>query len=503
MERRRSGILLHITSLPSRLGIGDMGPEAYRFVNFLAECKQSFWQILPLNPTDPAYGNSPYNSISAFASNSLLISPELMVQDGLLAQGDVEPFPGYPKGRVDYNAAISYKKDLFYLAYERFKKTKNHDEYELFCSENARWLDDFALFAALKAHFNGHAWNEWPPEIQDRQSKALQLLKKELHENIEMEKFLQYTVSRQWFSLKGYCNQKGIQIIGDIPIYVGHDSVDLWVNSAIFRLDDTKRPYVISGAPPGYFSKTGQVWGNPLYRWDVLKEKKYDWWVYRMEHTLNLFDLVRVDHFRGLVAYWEISAGEQTAINGRWVEVPVYDFFNTLRKRFPSFPIIAEDLGFITPDVREVMRHFGFPGMKVLLFAFGEDDSMHPFLPHTYEHNAVVYTGTHDNNTVRGWFEREAQPDAKERLFRYLGREVSSQDIHWELIRLAMSSIADLAIIPMQDILGLEEDARMNRPNTGEGNWEWQLVPDQIKASVGEKLREMTETYGRAPAQSG
>jgi 4-alpha-glucanotransferase len=497
MDKRASGILLHITSLPSPFGIGDMGPQAYRFADFLAQAKQGFWQILPLNPTDPAYGNSPYNSISAFAGNPLLISPELMVQHGLLTQGDVEPFPGHPKGQVDYNAVISYKKNLLHLAYNRFKKTKNRDEYELFCSENARWLDDFALFVALKAHYNGQVWSEWPLEVRDRQPEKLQALQRDLQDTIAMEKFLQYIVSRQWFSLKEYCNQKGIQIIGDIPIYVAYDSVDLWANPVIFRLDDTKRPHVISGAPPGYFSKTGQIWGNPLYRWDVLKERNYDWWIQRMEHTLNLFDVVRVDHFRGLVAYWEISAGEQTAINGRWVEVPVYDFFNTLRTRFPAFPIIAEDLGFITPDVREVMRHFGFPGMKVLLFAFGEDNPTHPYLPHNYEENAVVYTGTHDNNTARGWFEREAKPADKGRLFRYLGRKVSAQAVPWELIRLAMESKANLAIIPMQDILGLGEEARMNLPATGDGNWEWQLIPGQLTPTLVEQLREITETYGR------
>jgi 4-alpha-glucanotransferase len=426
-----------------------------------------------------------------------------MVQDGLLSQGDLTSISDCPKGRVNYIATISYKKNLFYRSYNRFKKIKNHDEYELFCSENARWLNDFALFAALKAHYNGQTWNEWPVEVRDRQPGALQALTRDLRDTIEMEKYLQYIVSRQWFSLKGYCNQKGIQIIGDIPIYVGYDSVDLWTNPTIFRLDDTMRPYAVSGAPPGYFSKTGQVWGNPLYQWDKLKERGYDWWVHRMEHALNLFDVVRVDHFRGLVAYWEISAGEQTAINGRWVEVPVYDFFDTLRQRFPSLPIIAEDLGFITPDVREVMRHFGFPGMKVLLFAFGEDNPMHPFLPHMYEHNAVVYTGTHDNNTVRGWFEQEAKPADKKRLFSYLEHKTSAQDVPWELIRLAMESKANLAIIPMQDILGLGQEARMNLPNTDKGNWEWQLAPGQLTPALTEKLRVLTETCGRAPNQSG
>jgi len=498
MKRRGSGILLHVTSLPSPYGIGDLGPWAYRFVDFLTETKQSFWQLLPLNPTDPAYDNSPYHSISAFAGNSLLISPELMVRDGLLAKADVKTLPNFPDGRVDYEAIIAYKKKLFYLAYKRFKKTKNNYKYERFRSENSHWLDNFALFISLKAHFHGQAWKEWPPEIRDRQQEALKSLKKELHDRIEMEKFLQYIFNQQWSSLKRYCNQKGIQIIGDIPIYVDYDSVDLWTNPEIFKLDNEKRPYAVAGVPPDYFSETGQLWGNPVYRWEVLKERGYDWWVQRMEHTLNLFDVVRVDHFRGLVAYWEVPAGEKTAINGRWVEVPVEDFFNALLKRFSYLPIIAEDLGVITPDVREIMQRFEFPGMKVLLFAFGEDHPMHPYLPHTYDKHYVAYTGTHDNNTMRGWFETEAKPEDKERLFRYLGREISLQDIHWEFIRLAMMSVANLAIIPMQDILGLGKEARMNRPATSKDNWRWRLLSEQLTPSLAGRLLEMTEIYGRA-----
>ncbi|OGP53779.1 MAG: 4-alpha-glucanotransferase, partial [Deltaproteobacteria bacterium RBG_13_52_11] len=375
MNRRGSGILLHITSLPSLFGIGDMGPEAYRFADFLAEAKQSFWQILPLNPIDPAYGNSPYHSISAFAGNPLLISPESMVQKGRLAKKDIEP-PDYPKGRVDYNAVIAYKSNLFHLAYGRFAKAKDHDEYQRFCSENAHWLDDFSFFVTLKAHFQGNAWSEWPAEVRDRQPEALQALNKELHDKIEMEKFLQYLFFRQWFVLKRYCNEKGIQIIGDIPMYMDYDSVDVWTHPEIFKLDDTKRPSAVSGVPPDYFSATGQLWGNPLYRWDVLKERRYDWWVHRMEHMLNLFDVVRIDHFRGLVAYWEVPAGEQTAINGQWIKAPAEGLFNTLFRRFLFLPVIAEDLGVITPDVREVMHQFELPGMKVLLFAFGEDHPM-------------------------------------------------------------------------------------------------------------------------------
>lgn len=496
MDKRASGILLHITSLPSPFGIGDMGPEAFRFSDFLAESKQGFWQILPLNPIDPAYGNSPYHTIAAFAGNVLLISPEVMVREGLLAQKDIEPRE-YPQGRVDYDAVIAHKANLFGLAYERFTQAKDHEAYQRFCSENASWLDDFSLFAALKSHFKGIAWNEWPAEVRDREAGALQSLKKDLHDSIEREKFLQYLFFSQWFALKQYCNEKDIQIIGDMPIYVDYDSVDVWTHPEIFKLGENKMPVAVAGVPPDYFSATGQLWGNPVYQWDKLKERGYDWWVQRMEHMLRLFDVVRIDHFRGLIAYWEVPAGEQTAVNGKWVKAPTEGLFSTLFRRFPSLPVIAEDLGVITPDVKKVMRRFELAGMKVLLFAFGEDNPLHPYLPHTYERNAVVYTGTHDNNTIRGWLEKEATPEAKERLFRYLGRKAPAQNIPWELIRLAMMSVADLAIIPVQDILGLGAEARMNQPGTGQGNWEWQMMSGQLTPKVAEKLRTITETYGR------
>jgi 4-alpha-glucanotransferase len=496
MDQRASGILLHITSLPSPFGVGDMGPEAFRFADFLAEGKQGFWQILPLNPIDPAYGNSPYHTIAAFAANVLLISPEGMVREGFLAQKDIEP-RGYPQGRVDYGAVIAYKANLFRLAYERFTKAKEHEAYQRFCSENASWLDDFSLFVALKSHFKGVAWNEWPAEVRDRKRGSLQSLKKDLRDGIERERFLQYLFFNQWFALKQYCNEKGIEIIGDMPIYVDYDSVDVWTHPEIFKLDENKRPIAVAGVPPDYFSATGQLWGNPVYQWDWLRERGYGWWLQRVAHMLRLFDVVRIDHFRGLIAYWEVPAGEQTAVNGKWVKAPALDFFHALFKRFPAAPLIAEDLGVITPDVREVMRHFELPGMKVLQFAFGEDNPTHPYLPHMYESNAVVYTGTHDNNTSRGWFEKEAKAEDKERLFRYLGKEVRVDDISWELIRLAMMSVADLAIIPVQDILGLGVEARMNQPGTGAGNWEWRLTSGQLTPTLAERLRAVTKTYGR------
>jgi len=495
MKQRGSGILLHITSLPSPYGIGDMGPWAYRFADFLSQTKQRFWQILPLNPTDPIYGNSPYHSISAFANSLLMISPERMVDDGFLSREDLKPVPDFPQRRIDYRQVIAYKEKLFHSAYERFKERKN-SEYEQFCSENGHWLEDFALFIALKAHFKGQIWSDWPQEIRDRQPEALQNMKKQLQERIKREKFLQYVFLKQWFSLKEYCNQRDIQIFGDMPIYVDYDSVDVWMAPEMFKLDESKRPLFVAGVPPDYFSETGQLWGNPVYRWDALKEKRYDWWMKRIKHNLKLFNLVRIDHFRGLVAYWEVPAGENTAINGKWVEAPAEDFFKVLLEQFPDSPIIAEDLGIITPDVREHMDRFGFPGMKILLFAFG-DDAKNPYLPHNHVKNCVLYTGTHDNNTVRGWFDNEASPAIKKRLLRYLGREVPAEEINWELIRIVMMSVANMVIFPMQDVLGLGEKDRMNRPSTPKDNWEWRLLPDQITLSLSERLREMTEMYGR------
>ncbi len=497
MKRRASGILLHITSMPSAYGIGDLGPEAYRWADFLAETKQGIWQILPLNPTDLAHGNSPYQSVSAFAGNPLLISPELMVRDGLLAEADAESRLDVPKGRVDYPVTVAYKEGLFNLAYERFRQRSHVPEYERFCAENAPWLDDFALFMALREHFPGKAWTEWPREVRDRHPGTMESLKDELHDALEKARFLQYVFFEQWHSLKVYCNHRGIQLFGDIPIYVIHESADVWANPGLFVLDDERRPAVVAGVPPDYFSETGQLWGNPVYRWDVLRKRGYGWWIQRVEHNCKLFDLIRVDHFRGLVGYWVVPAGESNAVNGNWIEAPAGDFLNTLLRRFPQLPIIAEDLGVITPDVREIMHRFELPGMKVLLFAFGEDLPTNPYIPHNLPRNCVLYTGTHDNNTARGWFEREATPEIRQRVFAYLGREVPADDIHWELIRLAMMSVANTVIVPMQDILGLGEEARMNRPATTEGNWRWRLSPGQLTAPIADNLREMTELYGR------
>jgi 4-alpha-glucanotransferase len=498
MNQRGSGILLHVTSLPSPYGVGDLGHEAYRFVDFLAKTGQHYWQVLPLNPTNVACGSSPYSSVSAFAGSTLLISPDLLLEEGLLLREDLEPLPPFPEARCDFLEAIPYKDRVLERAYQRFDSSREgRDSFDAFCREHSSWLEDFALFAVLRKRFGAKAWTEWPEALRDRVSSSMEAVRQECQNDLEREKFRQYLFFKQWNALKAYCREKGVQIFGDLAIYVSLDSADVWANPGLFKLNEAKSPTFVSGVPPDYFSKTGQLWGNPVYRWDVLKEGGYRWWIERIAHNLKMFDVLRIDHFLGLVAYWEIPAGEKTAINGRWDKGPGEDLLNTLKREFPHFPIVAEDLGLITSEVRELMVQFGLPGMKVLIFAFGDDDPMHPFLPHNYEKNFVVYTGTHDNNTIRGWFEGEASPEEKKRLFRYLGREVPVENIHWELIRLAMMSVARWVILSMQDVLGLGEEARMNRPSIALGNWEWRLLPGQIAPGVSERLLEMTETFGR------
>ena len=499
MNQRRSGILLHITSLPSAFGIGDLGPEAYKFADFLAESKQSLWQILPLNPTNPVCGNSPYCVSSAFAGNTTLISPELLVEDGLLSKRQLEPRPSFPSDRCDYEKAIAYKEKLLNAAYRNLAKNRAaQSAFKRFCLEHAEWLEDFALFEIIKTKHDYQIWRNWDPDLRDRQEKALHAAARLAEEELEKTKFFQYLFFKQWFALRTYCNEKGVRLVGDVAIYVDYNSADVWSNSGIFMLDEEKKPTHVAGVPPDYFSPTGQLWGNPLYRWDVLEGNGFDWWIRRIKHNVMLFDIIRIDHFRGLVAFWEVPAGEKTAVHGKWVKAPADNFFNTIRHRFPDFPIIAEDLGLITHDVREVLYRFQFPGMKVLLFAFGEDNHMHPYLPHTFDRNWVVYTGTHDNNTARGWFESEARPDEKKRVFKYLGRKTQAGDISMEFVKLAMMSVANTSIFPLQDVLGLGQKARMNVPGTVSGNWEWRFGSDTLVPGLSETLREMTETYGRA-----
>jgi 4-alpha-glucanotransferase len=499
LNKRGSGILLHITSLPSPFGVGDLGPSAYQFVDSLAKARQSYWQILPLCPTAAVYGNSPYSSISTFAGNTLFISPEFLLRDGLITQAHIDLKPEFVEERCNYDSMSAYKERILDAAYENFlRSNKDRSGFEVFCEANRSWLDTFSLFVIIKRLMGGRSWDEWPWGLRDRAPEELARIRAEHAEAIQKVSFGQYLFFSQWFSLKDYCNQRGIQILGDMPIYVSHDSADAWAHPEVFKLDEGKKPIVVAGVPPDYFSPSGQLWGNPVYDWNVLRASGYEWWVERLQHILTLYNVVRIDHFRGLVAYWEVPASEGNAINGQWIGVPTDDFFNHLFKRFFTLPLIAEDLGLITPDVRDVIRRFGFPGMKVLLFAFGDDNPMHIYLPHSYGRNFVAYTGTHDNNTVRGWFEHEAKPEDKARFFRYIGREVDPDGISWEFVRLAMMSVADIAIVPMQDILGLSEEGRMNRPSVARDNWCWRLRPSQFDNQVLERLRTVTETYGRA-----
>ncbi len=497
MKRRGSGLLLHVTSLPSVHGIGDLGPAAYAFVEFLVKTRQSYWQILPLNPTAPMYQHSPYSGLSAFAGNPLLVSPELLVQENYLEGEDIASPPQFPNERVDFPTVTAHKKHLLHVALNRFKKRTDKGDYERFCAENSDWLDDFSLFAALRDHFREPSWDRWPRALRDRKPEAMTEMGKVLQERIEGEKFFQFLFFKQWDALKRFCHSSGIQMIGDIPIYVAHGSADVWVNPECFKLNQRKRPSMVSGAPPDLFFKTGQVWGTPVYRWEAMRKTGYAWWCRRLEHNLRLHDFVRLDHFRGLVAYWEVPAGRKTGAAGHWVEAPATDFFNVLFRMFSCLPMIAEDLGTITADVREVMSRFGIPGMRPLIEAFSGNPAGSIAAPHHVERHSVAYTGTHDFNTVRGWFENEATPKNKEDLFRYLGRPVSAQEVHWEFIRLAMMSAADTVIIPLQDVLGLDGRARMNRPATLSGNWEWRYSAEGLTPSIAGKLRDMTELYGR------
>ncbi len=498
MKVRSSGILLHVTSLPSPYGVGDLGPSSYEFVDFLGRTDQSIWQLLPLNPTDMAHANSPYSSNSAYAGNPLLINPEFLIEDGLLKKKDLNLSEQFDGNRIDYHKTTEFKNRILNIAFNKFhSKNRKPVEYEQFCSEEAYWLDDFALFVALKQKFNGRVWSDWPWEIRDREKNSIETLRNELQDELIRQKFYQYLFFKQWNALKLYANNNNVTLFGDIPIYVNYDSADVWSNPEIFKLNGEKKPVAVAGVPPDLFSSTGQLWGNPVFNWERLKETGFHWWLQRIRHNLKQFNLLRIDHFRGLVAYWEVGAQERTAVNGRWVDVPVTEFLNTISKSFPSLPLVAEDLGVITSDVRETMNKYSIPGMKVLLFAFFDGMEKGPYIPHNHVKDCIVYTGTHDNNTVRGWFEQEASQADQQRIFDYLGRTVSADEVSWEFIRMAMMSIANVIIIPLQDILALGTGARMNRPATANGNWEWRLQQDQITPDIESRLKHMTHLYGR------
>jgi 4-alpha-glucanotransferase len=501
--KRRSGILLHITSLPSGDAIGNLGPGARAFIDFLADAGQSYWQILPLNPPSPGEGNSPYSSSSAFAGNTLLISPEQLLLHELVRQADIPSIPADTPDKVDYALAIEHKDRIMQCAYDNFKSRHDRGAFERFCSETSYWLDDYALFKALKGQFGGISWADWPPDIRDREPLAIANYSTVLRSEIEKERVSQFLFHRQWMEIKEYANDRGIEIIGDIPIYMSCQSSDVWAHPEIFKLDENKKPLFVSGVPPDYFSENGQLWGNPVYNWERLTESGFDWWVQRIDHNLKLLDILRIDHFRGLVAYWQVPAYEKTAIHGTWVTVPCDKFFSRLRDLFPTLPFIAEDLGTITPDVRAFIEKLNLPGMKILLFAFGEGLPESPYAMHNHVKNCVVYTGTHDNNTARGWFEKEATKAEKESLARYIGREVTAGNIHDILVRMSLMSVADMVLLPMQDILGLGAEARMNTPSTTSGNWEWRMKSNCLTPELSGYLKNMTHVYGRLSKKIG
>ena len=498
MFQRSSGILLHITSLPSFGGIGDFGPAAYDFADFLHAAGQKYWQILPLNPTDFVYGNCPYSSPSAFAMNILFISPQLLVKDGLLKKDELNALPTpLLADKVDYNTVIDKKGKLLDQAFGRFKNSElENNDFVAFCENNSIWLDTYAAFVIFKKRFNGIIWSDWPDDIRAGREAILKEFRAKFVDDIKRVKFFQYIAFKQWALLREYCQQKGISFIGDIPIYVNEDSADVWGNPYLFKLSAAFKPVFVAGVPPDYFSKTGQRWGNPIYDWDRIKTSNYQWWMQRIRHNLNLFDVIRIDHFRGLMGYWEIPADEKTAIKGHWTKGPGENFLAHLRKEYPDLPIIAEDLGLITADVSEAMQKFNLPGMKVLHFAFG-GDLKHPYLPENYPEQCIVYTGTHDNNTTRGWFNCDALPQEKEFLKAYLKKEVSEDAIAMDLVDLALKSRAVLSITPLQDILNLDEKNRMNVPGTVLNNWEWRFVPGSLNANLSKTLQQLVKKSNR------
>jgi 4-alpha-glucanotransferase len=494
---RRSGILLHPTSLPGQYGIGSLNETAYEWVNFLDQTRQSLWQVLPLGPT--GYGDSPYQSFSSFAGNPYLISLEELVQMGLLEQAVLDAAPALPAEGVDYGAIYQWKLPLLRTIAASFAARATPDqqaEFAKFCAEQASWLDDFALFMALKDAHGGAAWNQWEMALRSRQPAALQQARNDLAAAIHGHQFNQWLFYRQWLRLKGYANTLGIQIVGDIPIFVAMDSADAWTNPSEFFLDAEFQPLVVAGVPPDYFSATGQLWGNPLYRWEVMQGNGYAWWLRRIQAALRLYDIVRVDHFRGFAAYWEVPAGEPTAINGQWVPGPGADFFTVVKATLGELPIIAEDLGEITPDVIALRNQFGLPGMKILQFAFSTDAS-DKFLPHNYERPFIVYTGTHDNDTTWGWYRQSATDHERDHFRRYL--RTDGRDAAWSLIEVAFRSVAATAIVPLQDLLNLGSEARMNLPGRADGNWNWRFLPGQVDAALAARLLETTTIYGRDP----
>lgn len=491
--KRCAGVLLHPTSLPSPWGVGDLGPTASRFLDLLEEAKQSIWQILPLTPV--AGHGSPYSAHSLFAGNSLLLSPERLAEDRYIPDLSSLGSPSGGENAVDFVAAAAFKDSLVKAAFAHsYSRVRREDDFARFLERNSDWLDDYALYDAISKE-QGGAWYEWPEGIRRRERSALDEKRATLCEAIELTVFSQYLFERQWSALADRARSKGIKILGDVPFYVLHDSADIWAHPDLFKVDETGGALLVGGVPPDYFSETGQRWGNPVYDWRRLEETGYGWWKSRALRSLELTEMLRLDHFRGYVAYWEIPAGEPTAVNGRWVKVPG-SFIDFLESSFPELPFVAEDLGVITEDVNEARERLGIPGMRVLQFAFdGSSDNVH--LPANYTRNSFVYTGTHDTNTGRGWFREEATPKEREELARLVGHSVTEESVSRDLIALAMGSVADVSVVPMQDLLSLGSEARMNNPAKSEGNWMWRALTSELSDSLFRRLGELTSANGR------
>jgi 4-alpha-glucanotransferase len=491
---RSAGILLHPTSLPGAYGIGDLGPQALRWIDFLSDAGCRLWQVLPLGPT--GYGDSPYQCFSAFAGNPYLISPESLLKEDLLHPDDLYDRPRFPNGRVDFGAVINWKLGVLDRSYHRFIHTNSprlKSAYDQFCAQNAAWLDDFALFMALKEVNGWASWTTWPLPIRQRNPQALVAARQKLNVAIQRQVYRQFIFFRQWSRLQNYAHEKGIQIIGDVPIFVAHDSADVWANPGLFFLDESGMPTVVAGVPPDYFSPTGQLWGNPLYRWDRHASNGYSWWLSRIRSVLQLVDIIRIDHFRGFAGYYEVPGDAPTAEHGRWVIAPGKEFFQTVRTALGDLPILAEDLGVITPDVEELRDSFELPGMRILQFAFSSGPQYN-FLPHHYPQQCVVYTGTHDNDTTLGWYQR-VSGEEKEFYHRYMNRDGS--EVSWDMIRCAWSSVAVFALAPFQDFLGLDNTARMNYPGNPSGNWTWRMPANALTDKLKAKIKEINYLYSR------
>ena len=496
LRNRVSGILLHVTSLPSYGGVGDFGPAAYAFVDFLAAAKQRLWQVLPLSPT--GYGSSPYSALSAFAGNPLLISVERLVDHGWLTPDRIEGLPGH-RGPADFGAAATLKLPILEEAARNFLDHASTDQrarFQKFCLENITWLPDYAMFNVLRRKYEYKSWIEWPAEVAQRSHDALTAVLNEHGRELAVEQALQFFFSEQWCALRAYCAGRDIRILGDVAIFVNYDSADVWTNPDIFELDENRHPTRVSGVPPDYFSATGQRWGNPLYKWGLLQERGFDWWIARVRRALALYDMVRLDHFRGFEAFWSIAADEKTAMNGQWVKAPGQALFQRLKEVLGDLPFVAEDLGLITPEVDALRERFGMPGMRILQFGFA-DRGGHLYLPHRYTPNTVAYTGTHDNNTTLGWWRDDATEVERNAVESYLGRFNRDTEVVGAMIRAAATSVANVCIFPLQDVLQLGSEARMNTPAAGAGNWTWRYDPDALHPHFSQELAHLMENTDR------